>query len=115
MSASLDPEPGPVAVGLVVGLGGLLFLVEPVVDPLSFGGLVVRPVALSAVALAVGFSLGAVVFARRGQRLFALAHAVFGLAWTGLVVGTLLGAGWLVVAAVVCVVAGVGFLLGQQR
>lgn len=115
MSGSLDLEPGPVAVGLVVGIGGLLFLLEPVVAPLSAAGLVVRPVALSAVTLAVGFWLGALVFARRGRRLFALAHAVFGLAWTGLVAGTLLGAGVLVIAAVVLVVAGVGFLVGQRR
>jgi hypothetical protein len=115
VSASLDPEPGPVAVGLVVGLGGLLFLLEPVVDPVPVGGLVVRPVALSAVALACGFSLGAVVFYRRGRRLFALAHAVFGVAWAGLVVGTLVGAGWLVVGAVVLVVAGIGFLAERSR
>jgi len=115
VNGSFDPEPGPVAVGLLVGLGGLLFLLEPVVDPVPIGGLVVRPVALSVVALAVGFSLGAVVFYRRGRRLFALAHGVFGLAWTALVVGTLVGTGWLVVAAVVLVVAGVGFLAGQAR
>lgn len=114
MRETLDLEPAPVAVGLVVGLGGLLFLLEPVVGRLSVGGLVVRPVALSAVALAVGFSLGAVVFYRRGRRLFALAHAVFGLAWTGLVVGTLVGVEWLVVGAVLLVVAGAGFLVGQR-
>ena len=56
MGASLDFEPGPVAVGLVVGLGGVCFLLEPVVDPVPVGGLVVRPVALSAVALAAGSS-----------------------------------------------------------
>jgi len=112
---TLDPEPGPVAVGLVVGLGGLLFLLEPVVGPFSLGALVVRPVALSAVALAVGFSLGAVVFYRRNRRLFALAHAVFGAAWTGLVVGTLVGAGSLVVGAVLLVVAGIGSLFDRRR
>lgn len=115
MSASFDLEPGPVAVGLVVGLGGLCFLLEPVVGPVPVGGLVVRPVALSAVALAVGFSLGAAVFYRRGRELFALAHGIFGFAWTAVVVGTLVGAGWLVVAAVLLVVAGVGFLLEQRR
>ena len=115
MRETLDLEPGPVAVGLVVGAGGLLFVLEPVVDPFSVGDLVVRPVALSAVALAAGFSLGAVVFYRRGRRLFAFAHAVFGVAWAGLVVGTLVGAGWLVVGAVLLVVAGVGFLLDQGR
>ena len=42
-------------------------------------------------------------------------HGIFGFAWTALVVGTFVGAGWLVVAAVLLVVAGVGFLLGQRR
>lgn len=115
MRETLDLEPGPAAVGTIVGLGGLCFLLEPVVGPVPVGGMRVRPVALSVLALAVGFSLGAVVFYRRDRRLFALAHGVFGLAWAGLVVGTLVGAGWLLVGAVLLVVAGSAFLVGQLR
>jgi len=114
-TAALDPEPWPAVVGLLVGLGGLLFLLEPLVGPISVGPLRARPVALSAVVLAVGFCLGAPVFLRRGRRLFGIAHGVFGLAWGGIAVGTAARSGTLIVGAVLLVLAGVGFLLAQAR
>ena len=113
--STLDLEPWPTVVGLLVGAGGLLFLVEPLVGPVAVGPVRARPVALSAVVLAVGFCLGAPVFYRRGRRLFAVAHGVFGLAWAGVAVGTALRSGALVIGAVVLVVAGTGFLLAQAR
>ncbi|WP_436907606.1 hypothetical protein [Halosimplex marinum] len=115
MSAALDLEAGPVAVGALVGLAGVTFLLEPLVGPLPVGGLRVRPVALSAVVLAAALLLGAVVFYRRGRRLFALAHGVFGLAWASVVLGTATGNGVLLVGGVVLVIAGCGFLVGQAR
>jgi len=115
MSATLDLELGPVAVGSLVGLSGLLFLLTPVVDPVAVGSLRVSPVALSAVVLTFGFALGTVVFARRGRRLFAIAHGVFAVAWTLLVLGPLLGQEALLLAGVVVLVAGAGFLVSQSR
>lgn len=113
--SALDVEFGPGVVGVGVGVGGLLFLLDPVVGVVAAGGVRVRPVALSSVALACAFCLGAVVFLRRGHRLFGVAHAVFGVAWVGVAVGTALGRGTVVVAAVLLVVAGSGFLLAQAR
>jgi hypothetical protein len=111
--AAVDIEFGPVVVGLLVGAGGLLFLLEPLVDPIAVGRVRARPVALSTVVLAGGFCLGAVVFLRRGRRLFGLAHGVFGLAWAGVAAGTALESGALVVGAVALVVAGTGVLVSQ--
>ena len=113
--SALDIEPWPAVVGLLVGAGGLLFLLEPVVGPIAVGPVRARPVALSSVVLAVGFCLGAPVFYRRGRRLFAVAHGVFGIAWAGVAAGTALRSGTLVIGAVVLVVAGTGFLLAQAR
>lgn len=113
--AALDVEAGPAAVGVVVGVGGLCFLLEPLVGTVALGGVRVRPVALSVVVLAVGFCLGAVVFRRRGHRRFALAHAVFGLVWIGFGVGTAVRSGPVVVGAVVVAVAGAGFLIARAR
>jgi predicted cation transporter len=113
--ASLDIEPGPAAVGTVVGLAGLLFLLEPVAGPVAVGDLRVRPVALSAAVLAAGLCLGAVVFYRRGRRLFALAHGIFGVSWTGIVAGTVFGSGTLLLGSVVVLIAGCGFLVSQAR
>jgi hypothetical protein len=117
MTRSLDVELGPAAVGVLVGLAGLLYLVTPVVqpNPIPVGSVAVSTVVLSAAVLAVGFTLGAVVFARRGHRLFALAHAVFAVAWALLVVGPLVGSSGVLLAGVVVLVAGVGFLMSQSR
>jgi hypothetical protein len=115
MTATLDLEPGPVAVGILVGLSGLLFLLTPVVEPVAVGSLQVSTVALSAVVLTLGFALGTVVFARRGRRLFAIAHGVFAVAWALLVLGPLLGQEALLLAGVVVLVAGAGFLVSQSR
>ncbi|KOX94485.1 hypothetical protein [Haloarcula rubripromontorii] len=115
MTATLDFEPGPVAVGTLVGLSGLLFLLTPVVEPVAVGSLQVSPVALSAVVLTLGFALGTVVFARRGRRLFAIAHGIFAVAWALLVLGPLLGQEALLLAGVVVLVAGAGFLVSQRR
>jgi len=115
MNAALDVEIGPATVGTVVGAAGVLFLLEPVVGPIPVGGLRVRSVALSAVFLAIGFLLGAVVFSRRGRRLFAASHAVFGVAWAATVLGTATGSGILFVGGIVLMVAGCGFLVTQAR
>ncbi|MFC7019464.1 MULTISPECIES: hypothetical protein [Haloarcula] len=117
MTRSLDVEPGPAAVGVLVGLAGLLYLLTPVVrpNPVPVGDVAVSTVLLSAAVLTTGFTLGAVVFAGRGHRLFALAHAVFAVAWALLVVGPLVGSGGVLLAGVVVLVAGVGFLVSQRR
>jgi hypothetical protein len=115
VKTALEIEAGPAAVGSLVGVAGFLFLLEPFVGPVPVGDLGVRPVALSAVVLALGLGLGAVVFYRRGRRLFAFAHGVFGVAWAGVVLGTATGSGAVLVGGVVLVVAGCGFLVGQSR
>ena len=113
--SGVDIEFGPGVVGVGVGVSGLLFLLDPVVGVIAAGGVRVRPVALSSVAFACALCLGAVVFLRRGHRLFGIAHAVFGVAWAGVAVGTALRLGTVVVGAVLLVVAGSGFLLSRAR
>lgn len=116
------PDPGPtvrprrldygsVAVGLLVGLAGLLFLLEGVVDPVPVGGFRVRPVALSAVLLALGLDLGAFVFLRQGRRLVGLAHAIGGAGFTALVVAVAIDSGTLAVSAVLVLGGGILFLI----
>ena len=112
-AARLDA--GPVAVGAVVALAGVLFLAEPFVDPLSLGGARVPVSVLSFIALAVGLDLGALVFYRRGQRTAALAHGVAGAGWTLLVAGPLLGSALLLWLGVAVVVGGAVFLVAETR
>jgi hypothetical protein len=103
-------DPWPVVVGVLVGLAGLFFLLEGVVDPVPVGRFRVRPVALSAVSLALGLDLGAVVFLKRGRRLVGLAHAIGGAGFTALVVAVAFDSGTLAVSAVLVLGGGVLFL-----
>jgi hypothetical protein len=106
---------GPVVVGLVVGLAGLCFLLEPVVDPFAVGDFRVRPVAVSAVLLALGLDVGAFVFLRRGRRLVGLAHAIGGVGFTALVVAVAIDSGTLAVSAVLVLGGGMLFLAWETR
>ena len=100
----------PVAVGVLVGLAGLFFLLEGVVEPVPVGRFRVRPVALSALLLALGLDLGAVVFLKRGRRLIGLAHAIGGAGFTALVIAVAIDSGTLAVSAVIVLGGGVLFL-----
>mgnify|MGYP006876430766 CR=1 FL=1 len=108
-------DAGPLLVGTFVGLAGLLFLIEPVVQPVSIGGLEVRMVALSAVSLVVGLNLGAVVFLYRGQRLVGMAHGVAGVGFGAFLVGLAVGSGTVIFIGVLVVVGGMLALAAQSR
>jgi len=98
---------GPAAVGVLVGLSGLLLVVEPWVDPLAVGGTSVPAFVLSALLFPVALGLGAVVFARRGDRVAAVVHGGAGLGVLTLVGGTAVGS-WAALLAGVALVAAVG-------
>jgi hypothetical protein len=108
-------DPAPLVVGGFVGLAGLLFLAEPVVDPVEVAGLRLPMFALSAVALVVGLDLGAVVFLVRGNRLVGLAHGVAGGGFTLFLLGGVLGSGILLLAGVLVVGGGALALAAESR
>ncbi|EMA43327.1 hypothetical protein [Halococcus saccharolyticus] len=113
MTGERDVDPAPLAVGALVGLAGLLFLLEPVVDPIPVLGTPTPPFVLSGAVLTIGFGLGAAVYLRRGRRLIGLAHAV-GAGGFGLLVGaTALGSGTVLVAGVAVLAGGCAFLVSQ--
>jgi hypothetical protein len=110
-----DPDYASMVVGTFVGVAGLLFLAEPVVDPVAIGGLRVRMVALSVVVLTVGFAIGAGVYLRRGERLIGLAHAIGAGGW-GLVAGaTALGSGTGLLLGFAILIGGAVFLVVETR
>ncbi|WP_238330771.1 hypothetical protein [Haloglomus irregulare] len=110
-----DLDPGPLVTGAFVGLAGLLFLVQPVVPFVELGPLRLRPVALSALALAVGLWVGTVVYLARGKRLVGGAHAVGAVGWSGIVLGTATGNGAVLLGAVVLLVVGMLALAVESR
>lgn len=110
-----DLDVGPLVVGTFVGLGGLFFLLEPVVDPVSVGGVDVRMVGLSALSLVVGLNLGAAVFLHRGQRLVGMTHGVAGVGFGAFLLGLAVGSGTILLAGVLVVVGGMLALAAQSR
>lgn len=111
-----DLDPGPLVAGAFVGLAGVLFLLQPLVAFVALGPLRVRPVALSALALAVGLWVGAAVYLARGNRSVGGAHAVGAAGWSGIVLGTATGNGTLLLGSVVALVVGmVALVVESQR
>lgn len=113
MTTERDIDPASFAVGTLVGLAGVLFLLEPVAGPIRVFGVATPLFVLSAAVLATGFGLGAVVYLRRGHRLIGLAHAV-GAGGFGLVVSaTALGSGVVLLLGIAVLVGGCVFLVSQ--
>lgn len=103
-----------VIVGGFVALAGVLFLLEPLVGQIPVFGVPTPAFVLSASVLTIGFGFGAVVYYRRGHRLFGLAHAV-GAGGFGLVVGgTAVGSGSVLMLGVAVLVGGSAFLVSRS-
>jgi len=86
-------DPVGAVVGTLVTAAGALFLLQLRVDFLVVGPAGVRPVVLSAAALAGAMLVGGVLFAHVGRRTMALGHGGTGVGWTLLLVGTWAGSG----------------------
>lgn len=106
-------DPWSLAVGGLVGLAGVLFLLEPVVDPLVVDRVRLRPVVLSAVVFAVALWVGGVVFLVRGRRAVGIGHAGSALGWILVVVATATGSGPVLLAGG-AVIAGTALFLASQ-
>lgn len=106
------PDRAALVIGICVGLGGLLFLAEPLVDGRVVGGAEVRPIVLSAVVLAAGLLYGSGVYVRRGRRRLGYAHAVGGLGWVLVLLGTVLPHTGVLVAGVAVLLGGAVALAG---
>jgi hypothetical protein len=110
-----DPDYASMVVGTFVGVAGLLFLAEPVVDPVAVGGARIRLIVLSVFVLTAGFALGAGVYLRRGDRLIGIAHAIGAGGW-GLVAGaTALGSGATLFLGFAVLIGGAVFLVVEVR
>jgi hypothetical protein len=108
-------DPGEAAVGVLVGLAGVLFLLQPVVPRLGTETIWVRPFVLSGGVFAAGLGLGAVVYHRRDRRLRALGHGGMGVGWGLVTLGVVTGVGLFFVGGVVAVAATAFFLVARSR
>jgi hypothetical protein len=118
-----DPAPardhsadaGGIVVGAVIGLAGAFFLAQGFVEWIAVGAYRVRPLALSAVAMAAGFLLGGGVFLRQGRRLLGIGHGGMGVGWALLIVATATGNGLALVGSVAAIVGTAFFLVAESR
>lgn len=71
-----DLDPASLVVGTIVGVAGLLLLLQPTVRVVTVLGTRVPTFVLSSGVLALGFAVGAPVYLRRGLRLRGIAHLI---------------------------------------
>lgn len=108
-------DPAGAAVGTLVALSGVLFLLQVAVDFLVVGPVGVRPVVLSAATLSVAMLVGGVLFWRQRRRTLAIGHAGTGAGWALLLVGTLGGSGVALLLGAGLVGGTALFLVAERR
>ena len=108
-------DPMPLVVGAFVALSGLLLFVQPVVRSVRVLGTAVPPFLLAPAPLSLGFAVGAVGFARRGERTVALAHAVGAVGFGLLFLATGVGSVRFLWLGLAVVLGGVTFLVVDAR
>lgn len=113
-SGGLDPV--PVVIGVALGVGGLLFIAEPFVEPVPVAGLRLPAAFLSVLFVGAGLLFGCPVYLRRGRWRLGAAHGIGGVGWTFVAVGTVLGSGPLLLVGLAVLVGGcVGLLAMVSR
>jgi hypothetical protein len=81
-------DSAPLIIVACLGVGLVLFLADPLVDPITVSGTAVELGVLAAVVFAVGLFVGSGIYIRKGKRRLGLVHAAGSLGWLLLVVGT---------------------------
>ncbi|MFO7926715.1 MAG: hypothetical protein ACQET5_13490 [Halobacteriota archaeon] len=78
----------PLVIVACLGVGVVLFLADPFVDPITVSGTDFEFTVLAAIVFAVGLFIGSSVYVRQGRRRLGFVHAVGSLGWLLLVIGT---------------------------
>lgn len=110
-----DLDPVSVVVGVIVGLAGVLLIIQPSVRVIDVFGTRVPTFVLSAGVLSLGFAVGAPVYLRRGHRLRGIAHAIGAVGFGGLFFAAGFGSLALLWLGLAVVLGGVLFLVSETR
>lgn len=110
-----DLDPVSVVVGSIVGLAGILLLLQPSVRVVDVFGTRVPTFVLSAGVLSLGFAVGAPVYIHRGYRLRGIAHAVGAAGFGALFFAAGFGSLALLWLGLAVVLGGVLFLVAESR
>lgn len=110
-----DLDPVSVVVGSIVGLAGVLLLLQPSVRVVDVFGTRVPTFVLSSGVLALGFAVGAPVYLRRGYRLRGIAHAIGAVGFGSLFFAAGFDSLTLLWLGLAVVIGGVLFLVAETR
>ncbi len=110
-----DLDPPSLVVGTIVGIAGLLLLLQPTVRVVSLLGTRVPTFVLSSGVLALGFAVGAPVYLRRGLHLRGVAHLVGAVGFGALFFAAGFGSLALLWLGLAVVIGGVLFLVAETR
>ena len=103
-------DPAAVIIAGALGVGVLLLVAAPLVEPVPVAGAEVGLPAAAALVFALGLVVGSGVYVRRGRRFLGAAHGVGAVGWVLVVLGTILPSRRLLLAGVGVLVAGIGVL-----
>ena len=103
-------DPAAMIIAAALGVGVLLLIGAPLVEPVPVAGAEVGLPAAAAFVFALGLVVGSGVYVRRGRRFLGAAHGVGAVGWVLVVLGTLLPSRRLLLAGVGVIVAGIGVL-----
>lgn len=112
-----DLDPASMVVGTIVGIAGLLLLLQPTVRVVTVPvvGTRVPTFVLSAGVLALGFAVGAPVYLRRGFRLRGIAHLIGAAGFGALFFAAGFSSLTLLWLGMAVVIGGVLFLIAESR
>lgn len=113
--ALADLDPVSVVVGVIVGIAGVLLLLQPTVRVIDVFGTRVPTFVLSAGVLSLGFAVGAPVYLRRGHRLRGIAHALGAAGFGALFFAAGFGSLALLWIGLAVVLGGALFLVAESR
>lgn len=110
-----DLDPVSVVVGTIVGVAGVLLILQTSVRVVNVFGTRVPTFVLSAGVLSLGFAVGAPAYLRRGYRLRGIGHAVGAVGFGALFFAAGFGNLALLWLGLAVVLGGVLFLVAESR
>lgn len=108
-------DPVSIVVGTIVGVAGVLLLIQPSVRVIEVFGTRIPTFVLSSGVLSLGFAVGAPAYLRRGYWLRGVAHAIGAVGFGGLFFAAGSGSLLLLWAGLAVIIGGVLFLAAESR
>ncbi len=106
-----EVDRAPIVIVACLGVGVVLFLANPFVDPPTVGGVDIDLMVLAAAVFSVGLLAGSSAYVRQGRLRLGVVHAVGAIGWLLLVIGTAFSSTTALVAGGAVLVLGAALLV----